>query len=110
MEESNREFDPDYSENLLTLEQLQEIKGNYLLEFGAPWCGHCQSAFSATEELLNETPDLKHIKIYDGKGKKLGRIFGVKLWPTFIFMKNNNEVARVVRPTNIQQLREIIKV
>lgn len=109
MEKTNKEFNPDYLEDLLTLEQLEEIKGNYLLEFGAPWCGHCQSAFSSVEELLKETPDLKHLKIYDGKGKKLGRVFGVKLWPTFIFMKNGQEATRIVRPTNTQQLRELIK-
>jgi thioredoxin 1 len=29
----------------------------------------------------------------------LGRSFTVKLWPTLIFLKDGQEVARVVRPT-----------
>lgn len=43
---------------------------------------------------------MKHIKVEDGKGRRLGRTYGVKLWPTMIFLKDGTEVARVVRPTN----------
>ena len=36
--------------------------------------------------------------IEDGPGKPLGRSFGVKLWPTVIFMKNRKVVKQVARP------------
>ncbi|HEX5514805.1 MAG TPA: thioredoxin family protein, partial [Gammaproteobacteria bacterium] len=40
------------------------------------------------------------IKIEDGRGRRLGRTFGVKLWPTLIFLRHGQEVARLVRPTD----------
>ena len=30
----------------------------------------------------NGNRSLLHIKVYDGKGKKLSRMFRVKIWPT----------------------------
>jgi thioredoxin 1 len=102
-------YNPNYSETLQTLEQLSEIKGHFLLEFGAPWCGHCQAASVAVKEVMNEKLELPHIKIYDGKGKKLGRSFAVKLWPTFILINEGQEIARIVRPTNADELRKLIQ-
>jgi len=36
--------------------------------------------------------------VEDGRGRPLGRSFGVKLWPTLVFLKDGQEVARLVRP------------
>ncbi|MCH2219120.1 MAG: thioredoxin family protein, partial [Dechloromonas sp.] len=44
-------------------------------------------------------PDLAHIKIEDGPGRRLGRTYRVKLWPTLIFLRDGQEVERLVRPT-----------
>lgn len=73
--------------------------GWLLLEFGAPWCGHCQAAQPALQAFV-EANDLPHWKIEDGKGKPLGRSFQVKLWPTLILLRDGEEVARVVRPVD----------
>lgn len=48
--------------------------------------------------LLGRHPEVKHIKIYDGRGKPLGRSFRVKLWPSFIFMRDGRLVRQVARP------------
>lgn len=98
----------DYAEEAFTFEQVGELSGDVVLEFGAPWCGYCQAASSAIKEAVTEHSGLRHIKIYDGKGKKLGRAFKVKLWPTLILLHNGNEVARLVRPLNTDEVREFI--
>ncbi|MNW17665.1 hypothetical protein D3C71_2169300 [compost metagenome] len=36
----------------------------------------------------------------DGPGKPLGRSYRIKLWPTLVVLKDGQEVARVVRPTD----------
>jgi thioredoxin 1 len=36
--------------------------------------------------LLQKYPELRHVKVEDGKGRPLGRSFRVKLWPTLVFM------------------------
>jgi thioredoxin 1 len=108
MENSEFGFKSDYEEETITFEQISKLNGMVLLEFGAPWCGHCQAANSAIKEIFNEYSALSHIKIYDGKGKKLGRVFKVKLWPTLILLQNGKEVARIVRPLNVSEVRKLI--
>ena len=106
-------FNPPYTENAPTLEQVKALTGNTILEFGAPWCGHCQAAEPAIEEVLNESTELNqikihHIKLYDGKGKPLGRAYKVKLWPTLILLQNGVEIARLVRPTSANEIRQLV--
>ena len=98
----------DYAEETFTLEQISELSGNTLLEFGAPWCGHCQAANPAINEAVTEHSKLRHIKIYDGKGKPLGRAFKVKLWPTLILLQDGNEVGRLVRPLRSDEVRQLV--
>lgn len=101
-------FNPEYSEEAITLEHISELTGVTLLEFGAPWCGHCQAATPAIKEALSEHSALRHIRIYDGKGKRLGRLFKVKLWPTLILLHEGEEVDRLVRPLRTDEVRQLI--
>jgi thioredoxin 1 len=48
---------------------------------------------------LAQHPRVRLIRVEDGRGRPLGRSFQVKLWPTFIFLDQGREVARLVRPT-----------
>lgn len=75
------------------------MQGETVLEFGADWCGICQAAKPLVAEALAQRPHVQHLMIADGRGKALGRSFGVKLWPTLVFLKDGRELARVVRPS-----------
>ncbi len=81
-----------------TRAEIDASSGPILLEFGAAWCGHCRAIAPAVVALLEARPEVRHIKVEDGPGRPLGRSFRVKLWPTFIFLRDGNEVARAVRP------------
>ena len=81
-----------------------------LLEFGAPWCGHCRAAQPALRALLAGRGNLIHVKVEDGRGKPLGRSFGVKLWPTLIVLRAGEELARVVRPVSTEDLAPLAAV
>jgi thioredoxin 1 len=48
--------------------------------------------------LLGAFPQVRHITVEDGKGKPLGRSFRVKLWPTFIFLRDGQVVEQLARP------------
>lgn len=98
----------DYAKNDLTREEVDAFAGPAVLEFGANGCGFCARAQRAIETALANHPDVRHLKIEDGKGWPLGRSFGVKLWPTLIFMKDGKEVARLVRPSRIELIDDAL--
>lgn len=88
-----------------TLEQINALTGATLLEFGASWCGYCKAAQPTITSELANFPNIRHIKIEDGKGRRLGRSFAVKLWPTLILMKDGVDLQRLVREIDAGELR-----
>jgi len=87
-------------------EEIDALIEPTVIEFGATWCGYCQAAQAVIGEALAAYPQVRHIKIEDGPGRRLGRSFAVKLWPTLIFLKQGKEVARLVRPTDASAIRQ----
>ena len=85
---------------------VDDIRGPVVVEFGADWCGHCQAAQPLIAAALSGHPDVQHLKIADGKGRPLGRSFGVKLWPTLVFLRDGQEVTRVIRPTDVRTVQQ----
>lgn len=95
-----------YATEQPTRDQVDAQPGLAVLEFGTNWCGICKAAQPAITEALSAAPaGLQHQKVEDGSGRPLGRSFGVKLWPTLIFLRDGQEVARVVRPTSTEDVR-----
>lgn len=80
-------------------EDVDALRGAVLLEFGINECPHCQRVQPLVADALKRYPGVQHLRIEDGKGRRLGRTFGVKLWPALILMKDGQEVARLLRPT-----------
>lgn len=78
--------------------EIDAMPGTVLLEFGANWCGHCMAAQAPLEQAFAGHEGVTHYKVEDGPGRPLGRSFRVKLWPTLIFLRDGQEVARLVRP------------
>jgi len=90
-----------------TREEVDASRGTLVLEFGASWCPHCQIARPLVDAELARHPDVRHHWIEDERGKRLGRTFGVKLWPTLVLVRDGQEVARVVRPRTARELDEL---
>ncbi|AVS62348.1 thioredoxin [Paracidovorax avenae] len=88
-----------------TREDIDRLQGAAVLEFGTPWCGYCQRAQPLIEAALKDHDAIQHIKVEDGPGRPLGRSFGVKLWPTLVFLRDGKEIDRVVRPQDAAALQ-----
>jgi thioredoxin 1 len=87
-----------YSPSELTRTEVDGFTGPTLLEFGTNWCGHCRAAQPLIAQALARHRDVRHLRIEDGPGRRLGRAFGVKRWPTLVFLRDGQELARLVRP------------
>ncbi|MDP3639126.1 MAG: thioredoxin family protein [Azonexus sp.] len=90
-------------------DEIDALSEPSVIEFGATWCGHCQGAQAIIGEALAAYPQVRHRKVEDGPGRPLGRSFSVKLWPTLIFLKQGKEVARLVRPSDVQLIRDSLQ-
>lgn len=88
---------------------IDATPGVLLLQFGVDWCGHCQAAEPAIAQAMQAHPQLAHLRIEDGAGRALGRSFKVKLWPTLVLMHQGQELARLVRPTQVAQVQELLR-
>ena len=65
-----------YSERFVeeapTREAVDALPGPVVLEFGTGWCGHCQAAQPLVQAAFAGYPQVRHLRIEDGPGRRLG--------------------------------------
>ncbi len=86
--------------------EVDALRGPAVIEFGTGWCGYCLAAQPVIAQAFAGHEGVRHLKVEDGKGRPLGRSFGVRLWPTLVFLKDGSEVARLVRPYDPRLIEE----
>jgi thioredoxin 1 len=93
-----------YEEREPSREEVEALPGPAVLEFGNAWCGYCRGAQPHIARAFEGHEAVRHIKLADGSGRRLGRSFTVKLWPTLVFLRDGRELARLVRPQSAQEI------
>jgi thioredoxin 1 len=89
-------------------DEIDQMLGPVLLEFGASWCPHCQALAPKLAALLERYPAVRHIKVEDGPGRALGRSFRVKVWPNLVFLRDGRLVSQSARPAE-EEVEEGLK-
>ena len=90
-------------------EDVDRMEGPTLLDFGNDWCGYCSRTKPLVDSALRAHPGVRHVRVADASGKRLGRSFRVKLWPTLVFLDGGNEVARLVRPGDPAEIEDALR-
>ena len=102
-------MDKPYSEAQPSRAEVEALSGPTLLEFGSPTCGHCRRAQPLIAAALAAHPGVRHLKIADASGRRLGRSYRVKLWPTLVLLDGGKEVARLVRPVEAGEIGKALE-
>ena len=104
---------PEYQPETLTRAEVDASPGALLLDFGTGWCGHCRAARplvqAAWQAHASAGGQVRHVRVEDGSGRRLGRSYGVKLWPTLVFLRDGVERARLVRPQSVQDVAAALR-
>jgi thioredoxin 1 len=98
----------DYTPTQPVRRDIDALPGAAVLEFGTNWCGFCRASQPVVDAALAKHPQVRHLKVEDGKGYLLGRSFGVKLWPTLVFLRDGREVTRLVRPRDAASINDAL--
>jgi thioredoxin 1 len=97
-----------YAEAQPARSEVDALRGAAVVDFGTNWCGYCRAAEPLVEAAFTKHPQVKHLKVEDGPGRPLGRSFRVKLWPTLVFLRDGQEVARLVRPHDAAEVERAL--
>jgi len=93
--------EPEVDEGVLVLTDNnfdEELKkhDNLLVEFYAPWCGHCKQLApeyaKAAKRLRENNPPYYIAKVDATENKAVSERFGIKGFPTLFFFKNQNKM------------------
>lgn len=99
----------EYAQKEPARAEVDALAGPTLLEFGSPWCGYCRRAQPLIAQAMAAHPRVRHLKVADASGRRLGRSFRVKLWPTLVFLADGRERGRLIRPADTGSIAEALK-
>jgi thioredoxin 1 len=82
-----------------------------MLKFGAPWCGPCKMIEPIIESIKKEytSEDFEVYSYNVDESPELVSMYSIRSVPTIIFLKDEDEVERIIGLTNKRDLETQIK-
>jgi thioredoxin 2 len=84
-------------------------KGNFVVDFWAPWCGPCRIIGPVIEQLAAERSDVRFAKLNVDENPQSAAFFKVQGIPLLIFFKDGHEEGRVVGAVPRTQIESAIR-
>ena len=76
--------------------EVIESDAPVLVDFWAPWCGPCRVVAPVLEEIANERPELRIVKLNVDDNQQTAAAFDVLSIPTMILFKNGQVAKKIV--------------
>ena len=77
-------------------EEVVQSDKPVLVDFWASWCGPCRMVSPIVDEIAQERPDVKVVKVNVDQEQELALQFGVMSIPTLVVMKGGKVVNKMV--------------
>ena len=77
--------------------EVEVLKSNKLtvVDFWAPWCGYCVKLSPILEEIANEIPDAKFVKMNTDDCMNVARDYSISGLPCILIFKNAEVLDRL---------------
>ncbi len=79
-----------------------------LIDFWATWCGPCKMIAPIVEEVANDHPEIKVVKVNVDDAGDLAAAFGIVSIPTLVLVKDGKAVNQVVGYVPKSKIEEIL--
>ncbi|GMI99202.1 thioredoxin 2, THIOREDOXIN H2, Arabidopsis thioredoxin h2 [Hibiscus trionum] len=80
----------------LHFNSVKETPKLMVIDFSASWCGPCKFMEPALNDMAAKFTDVEFVKLDVDELPDVAQEFGVQAMPTFVLLKNGEEVDRVV--------------
>lgn len=83
---------------ITSLEQFKKeaAAGKVLVDFYADWCGPCKMLAPIIEQIAEEHPELKVLKVNVDENGELASLYGIYSIPTLIYFENGEKVNQAL--------------
>jgi len=98
----------DVNKNNFEQEVMQSEKP-VLLDFWAPWCGPCRMVVPIVEQIAEENPDIKVVKVNVDENPELASRVRVMTIPSLFVIKNGEVVSHSVGAKPKNQILDMVR-
>ena len=85
--------------------EVLNANGVVVVDFGANWCGHCKSLVPILEEVVEEDPSKKIVKVDIDEQEELATQYKIMSVPTLLVFKNGEIVDKSIGLIQKQEVK-----